>query len=200
MKLTLMPDEGKAKYAETLRMRILLNRGALFFATRLRDFQKSPSVALAGSASALNLIVLSTLSFAVLYAGGEKLNPLSISNDSEIYAFDYLYLSFNTMIFGDVDGLLFSDNVSRGLSMLQKFLSFTMFGLFVGVIFSVRSNKYKQELDETIKEIKGTGNIFEKSIVNYYGYSDIDEAVEDLRHIQSEMADFIVRISASIKI
>lgn len=198
VKLTRMPEEGQAKYAEALRMRILLNRGALFFATRLRDFQKSPAIALAGLGAALNLIVFSVVSFAVLYAGAERLNPDSISNDGVLEAFDFIYLSFSTMIFSAVDGVVFVDNVSRGLSMIQRFLSFTMLGLFLGVFLSVRSKKYQQELEDTIEEIKGAGKTFENSIVNYYGYSGIDEAVEDLRHLQEDTANFIVRLSASI--
>lgn len=199
VKLALMPEEGKVKYAEALRMRILLNRGALFFATRLRDFQKSQAIALSGLASALNLVVISSAAFAVLYAGAQRIDPTSISSEMTMEAFDYVYLSFNNMIFSDVAGVAFVDNLSRGLSMLQRFLTFTMLGLFVGVIMSIRGRRYQQELEETIEEIKSAGGIFEKSIVNYYGYSGIDEAVEDLRHIQKDMADFIVRISAGIK-
>jgi len=197
--LTSMPADKIDTYAGTLQAKIAVNRATLFFAKKLEAYQKSQIPALSGLWMTFSLIVITLISFSFLYFGVHKFDSGAIRSIEEVSAFDYFQLAFDNMLFGSVGGIeLISDHI-RAISMLQRFLSVTTIGIFLGVFLTIRNRKYEEEIDETIEDIKRSGLGVESSIIKYYKYENIDEAIEDLVKIKSSAAGFLARLTASLK-
>lgn len=197
--LTAMPPEKIQTYASTLQTKVAANRAILFFAKKLERYQKSQIPVLSGIWIIFSLIVTTVFAFSFLYLGVHKIDPNSISSVGRVSTFSYFQISFDNMLFDSIGGIDLSSPISQAVSIFQRFLSITMLGMFIGILFTVRNRKYEEEIDDTISDIKRSGGSLETSIVSYYQYKNIDEAIADLNRINNSAAGFLARLTASLE-
>jgi hypothetical protein len=199
VRITEIPENQLQKRVDFLQNQVLFNRACMFFASKLQEYERSEFIIISGIMTATWLFIHTIIIFSILYFGSYKIDPASFEFKETLFAFDYIRLSFNNMLFVDTSGIELNKTIPQLVTMYQNFLSLMLIAIFLSILITVRSRRHETELKETISHIESAGRGIEAAIVADYNYANIDEAIADLQTLQAAFAAFIVRLSNSIK-
>ena len=187
------------KWTANLQMSVLFNRVCLFAAKKLRDYQNSGLNVISYVLTILVLIVLTVFSFAAINYGLFKIDSGLFSYSATPNFFTFFYYSFNNLLFNSIREITPILPISQTVSMIEYFLALFLVVIFVSLVFSVRSQRHTEELNELIKEIVGQGKDMEGFIKDEYKINSIDDAMVELEKLKAGMIKFIYKITESIQ-
>lgn len=186
-------------WTANLQMSVLFNRVCLFAAKKLRDYQNSGLNVISYVLTILVLIVLTVFSFAAINYGLFKIDSGLFSYSATPNFFTFFYYSFNNLLFNSIREITPILPISQTVSMIEYFLALFLVVIFVSLVFSVRSQRHTEELNELIKEIAGQGKDMEGFIKDEYKINSIDDAMVELEKLKAGMIKFIYKITESIQ-
>lgn len=186
-------------WTANLQMSVLFNRVCLFAAKKLRDYQNSGLNVISYVLTILVLIVLTVFSFAAINYGLFKIDSGLFSYSATPNFFTFSYYSFNNLLFNSIREITPILPISQTVSMIEYFLALFLVVIFVSLLFSVRSQRHTEELNELIKEIVGQGKDMEGFIKDEYKINSIDDAMVELEKLKAGMIKFIYKITESIQ-
>lgn len=192
-----MPENNLSTYVENLQQRVLMSEGNKLMAIRLQDYQRSHLTVASGIMSVASLLFMTLVVFSVAFYGAYKIEPSSISFSDAPSHFDFILISFSNLLFGEMPYAELVGWLPLTLAMTERVFSVSIVGIFLTILFNVRSKKYEAELQETIDTASQAGKNTELAIVQYHGYNSMDEAVEDLVKLEAGMASFITKLSVT---
>lgn len=184
--------------ANTLQNVVLYNRGRLFAAQRLQEYQKSQAGIISGTLGAMYLVSATLLAFYFVYVGLLKLVPSQFNDPDLLSHFDLLRASFDSMIFGGSTEWIFITGWPAAVSMYQRLLSALIVLVFATLIISAKNRKYHSEIDDTVQQIRASGEVAEDRIRRDFRYDSVEDAIADLVEVKAAFASFIVRLSNSV--
>ena len=125
-------------------------------------------------AFALNLLML--LTFTIVAYGAInyalfKVDPAQFAVIGQPNFFLFLYYSFHLFIFGSINEVSPANIFSQMVSMSEQGLAIVLLFILIGLFISVRSERYKEELDRTIADTEETGRGLEELIQTNYNLS-----------------------------
>lgn len=186
-------------WTANLQMSVLFNRVCLFAAKKLRDYQNSGLNVISYVLTILVLTALTVFSFAAINYGLFKIDSGLFSYSATPNFFTFFYYSFNNLIFNSIREITPILPISQTVSMIEYFLALFLVVIFVSLLFSVRSQRHTEELNEIIKGIAGQGKDMEGFIKDEYKINSIDDAMVELEKLKAGMIKFIYKITESIQ-
>jgi hypothetical protein len=82
--------------------------------------------------------------------------------------------------------------------MIQSLFSFSLVAILVTLFFSLRNQRYTEELNEVISGMETEGHEMERFIIDEYRLGSIEEAMAELQNAKASFAKFIYKISESL--
>jgi hypothetical protein len=194
-----LSDKQLEKWTTNLQQSVLFNRVCLFTAKKLRLYQNSGLNVVAYVLTILLLIAFTIFSFAVINYGLDKIDPNLFRTADRVGFFNFFYYSFNTLIFNTIEEITPIKSVSQSVNMIEAFFALFLIVILVALIFSVRSRRHADELNDVIKGIEQEGSAMEKFIWEEYRIRTIDEAIAELEKLKAGMVSFIYKITESLR-
>ncbi|QXE01920.1 hypothetical protein [Terribacillus sp. DMT04] len=178
---------------------VMYNRLFLFMARKLKIYQESKLNYAFFAITTVFLLILTTLSFTLINMAIYKIdiNAFRVSEAPSLFTF--FYYSFNNLIFNAVDEMKPANTFAQSVSMIESFLALIMGLLFVGLLFSAKSERHARELDEVITKFEQRGSELEVFIREEYNIKSIEEALELLQQVQAVLIKFLYKITDNLK-
>jgi hypothetical protein len=197
MRVIHMPKGQLESYRDRLQWRLIASQGSYFFADKLQSYQRSHVSVISGIASIVYLTSVTIFAFAFVYMAIHKMDHSALSSEMNLTTFDYAVISFSNMSFGELSQVRPVTWIAILVVAFQRILSFLMIGIFLTLLFNVRSQKYERELNQTVEVLKLSAKEQEERIKSYYGYATLEEAAEDLVLLKAAFANFAIRLGSS---
>ncbi|MCK0508661.1 hypothetical protein [Aromatoleum anaerobium] len=149
------PDssEYRQKLGQNLLSLYVLTAGLHFLGERLKVVARSRKLDLYFLSSLLYTFILTTVLFAFVYFGLERLLPGSFTGESSPGLFDFLGLSFGTLMTADISPLKPVSGIAQAFMYVQLFASLLIIVLLVFVVLTSIRERHRQDLDAVIVEI-----------------------------------------------
>jgi len=196
--LSLLTGTALTERVNHLQNALLANRATLYFSERLNDFNKSNFSVVSAIISSVSLITLSAAGFSIIYLGVHKMDPAAFSATSALSYFDYFNVSFDNMVFGSNNQIEMLSELSRGISILQRFLSLMIVALFLSVMIGVRQKKFEQEIEKTVDVLRKSAGNLEEFVKTEFKFHSVEEAIIELARIEAAFIKFISKLSTSL--
>lgn len=187
------------KWTTSLQISVLFNRICFFTAKKLRDYQNSGLNALSCVLTILQLIILTIFSFAVINYGLYKIDSNFFDLSTTPTFFTFFYYSFNNLLFNSIQEVVPIMLIPQTISMVESFFALFLVVIFASLLFSVRSQRHSEELNEVIKGIEREGISMESFIRDEYKINNIDDAMAELEKLKAGLIEFIYKISKSVR-
>lgn len=197
--ITDLNKEQLEKRNSNLQTAVLFNRVCLFTAKKLKDYQNSGFNTASYVLTILFLVAITVFSFSVVNFGLFKINTEFFSYPITPSFFTFFYYSFNNLVFNSIKEITPIVPVTQTAFMLESFLALILVAIFISLLFSVKSQKYTEELNETIKGIESQGTEVESFIKDEYKINSIEDAMAELRKLETTLVKFIYKITEVIK-
>lgn len=181
-----------------LQLSILMSRGCLFLAKKLKHYQMSGAGACSAALIVLFLVTLTVIVFAIANFALYKIDPSNFTASEPVSAFTFLYYSFSTIVFQKLTELAPVTDPSRMLWMLEGMSALLFALIFVSVMFSTRNQRQTEQINEVIESISSHGKKMETFVIDKYKFSSIDDALSELTRLKAGMISFIYRLSADL--
>jgi hypothetical protein len=185
------------KQATTVQTLLLSNRLLLFFAKRLREYQLSQVSAISYTLNLLILMAATIIAFAATNMALRNSNPSEFVLTEPSSFFIFFYYSFNVFLYSSINEVVAAGFWSRIFSMSEKCAAILTVALLITLFFSIKKDKYKEDLDKTIRDTEGAGKELEAMIRDNYKL-DIAQAMEEIKILKNNMLNIIVWLSKDI--
>ncbi|HEX9750452.1 MAG TPA: hypothetical protein VGB22_04060 [candidate division Zixibacteria bacterium] len=193
-----LDEEQIQKRVATLQTPVLFNRVCCFVAKKLRDYQNSGLNIMLYGMTILFMIILTTLSFSAINFAVFKINEGLFEFTYDPNYFTFIFYSFNNLLFNSIRDLGPIGMLSQAVSMIQSLFSFSLVAILVTLFFSLRNQRYTEELNEVISGMETEGHEMERFIIDEYRLGSIEEAMAELQNAKASFAKFIYKISESL--
>ena len=144
------------------------------------------------------LLFFTVISFALIYFGISRVNP-SVFNAPNPIFFNFLYFSFNNLLFNSISEVSARLPLTQGVLMVQQLFSFFLGVIFVSIILSVRNQRYSEELTSVINSIEKEGAAMESFIKDEYKVNSIEAAMVELEKLKASFFKLIYQLTNYIK-
>lgn len=182
----------------SIQLLVLSNRFWIFFSHRLREYQQSKLNALSYAANLFLLLAFTVVSYGAINYALFKFDLSQFSVSAVPGYFLFLYYSFHVFLFGGIGEITPVSLYSQVVSMSEQVLAIVLLFILIGLFIAVQSEKYKEDLERTIEDTEATGSILEALIRDTY-HLTIEEALEEIRKMQSNMMTVILWLSKDIE-
>jgi hypothetical protein len=176
---------------------VLWNRCVLFLGRKLKQYQESKLNAVAYSFNLLLLIAVTIFSFAAVNYGLYKIDPSQFNVTATPSGFIFLYYSFHAFIFGSISEVTPIKLYSQIFSMSEQSFAIVLLFILISLFFSIRSERYKEELARIIQESEQTGRALEGLIQDTY-HLTLDEALREIERMQYNFMKLILWLSRDL--
>ena len=193
----LAPDQAQ-KWNASLAKSVSRNRMLLFFARRLRDYQRSPLYVIPSIAIIVRLIMVLVLSFTMINYSMFKIDRGLYRFDVVPGVFSFLYYSFNALILNSVDEIKPDKPLSQSIFMVQEALSFFVGLMLVTLVFSQKTQRASADLDEAIRNAEGEAASMEVWIISEYRVANLQKALDHLKDAETSLAKFAFWLTKGI--
>ncbi len=197
MAVAQLSDKQLEKWVSGLQFAILYNRGCYFVSKKLRDYQNSKFSFMSYLVNLFFIIVATIFAFALINYGLYKINNtyFDVTRSGFFYFFSY---SFSTFTFSGISEIAAVTPVSQLSQMIEKFFALFVGFIFVSHLFSIRSDRYANEMGEVIAVIKKRGDDMGAFIEDEYKLT-FEEAMKELERLKGNMLNFIYLLSKGIE-
>jgi hypothetical protein len=183
------------EWTNKLQVSVLFNRAYLFLAKKLKDYQNSGLDSAAQALKILLLTLLTIFSFTAINYGLYKIDVSFFAYSNKPIFFTFLYYSFNTLLFNSIKDIVPTMQLSQAISMVESFFAFILITIFVSLLFSSKSQRHTEELNEIIGGLEKQGSGMEGFIRDEYSINSIDDAIEKLEKSKSGLIKIIYKLS-----
>ncbi|PIR69624.1 MAG: hypothetical protein COU47_01835 [Candidatus Niyogibacteria bacterium CG10_big_fil_rev_8_21_14_0_10_46_36] len=187
------------KWTTSLQTSVLFNRVCLFTAKKLRNYQNSGFDVVSDVLTIILLILMTVFSFSMINFGLYKINHDVFTLSTSPSFFTFFYYSFNNLWLNSINEVVPIMPVSQVTFMIESLFSFFLIAIFLSLLFSVKSKRHEEELNEVIRGIEGQGKDMEHFIKDEYRINSIEDAMAELDKLKASLAKFLYKISESIK-
>lgn len=194
-----LDEKQLQKWTTNVQTLVLFNRICLFVARKLKTYQGSGLNIVSSVLIILALIALTILSFAAVNFGLYKINQQFFAFSAVPTFFTFFYYSFNNLLFNPIQDIVPSLAISQTISMIESTFALFLVAIFVSLVFSVRSQRHIDELNEVMKSLEEQGTKMEGYIREEYKLNNIDDAMASLQKLKSVMTDVLYKITESTK-
>jgi hypothetical protein len=177
---------------------VIGNRLLLFLSKRLKEYQDSKLNAVAYAFNLVLLLAFTVISYAVISYGLYKLDSQQYALGGPPTFFLFLYYSFHVFLFNGIGEVVPIALYSQMLSMSEQFCAIILLFILIVLFFSVKSEKYKEELTRTIRETEAGGRALNDIIRSNYRMTQA-EALEEIRRLQSNFIRLIDWLSRDLE-
>jgi hypothetical protein len=166
---------------------VLYNRACLLISKKLRDYQQSGANVASYVLSLVILLLFSVMSFALI-------NYALYRIDSSLYQFTYSKESFFAFIYYSAGSMFYAANglVPAGL------LSQLVIVILITVIFSLRNERYSNQLDNVIASMVSESRTAEAMLLSEFNLSGIDSAIDAFQKAKAGMIGFIIYLTKNL--
>lgn len=187
------------KWSTNLQLSVLFNRVCLFSAKKLRDYQNSGFNLASGVLTTLILILITVLGFAFTNYGIYKIDSHFFTAPATPSFFVFIYYSFNNLFFNQIPEIVPTSPISQSLSMVENLFAFLLGAIFLSIVLPIRNQRYSEELNQTISNIREQGDSMEHFIRDEYNISTIEDALMELQRAKANMVTVLYQISDGLK-
>ena len=192
--LDLMTEPQRQKWIQNLQTLVLSNTLYIFIANRMSDYQKSKYNILSYIISILWLIVITVLSFSVVYFALYKVDHSLFRSPSIPSYFDFLYLSFTIFLKGGSANLAAIGPLSQAAAMAEGIFQLLLFSILISLVLSVRGSRYEREMEGVIKGLENDSSFLESYIREQYNVPSLSDAIALLEDAKSSLIGFIYTV------
>lgn len=175
---------------EKVPLLILTNRTLYFIAEKLKRFKESRVYVVFFIISLLFTFAVSVVLFSLINYGIYKLDPASFSMSGYEGYFIFLYYSFNALIMNSISAVEPLSFLSMTINMVQIFYGIVLIVILIGIIISVNTQKYKDDIDQVIYAFDMQSEDVEKILELNFKMS-IHQAINELERVKHSLIDFI---------
>lgn len=193
-----MKDAQLEKWITNVQQLVLYNRLCLFVAKGLKAYQESGINIVSFILSILFLALYTIFTFALINFGVYKINSDFYSFAYAPTFFTFFYYSFNLLLLNSVQEVVAIAPLSQTIVMIESFFGLFLVAIFISLVFSVKSQKYVDELNDAIQKLKEEGLRMEEHIKENYGLDSIASALEALQKLRSSSVDLLYTITNTL--
>ncbi len=186
------------KRRTSLHNSIITNRLFLFTANKLRDYQKSRLNFVSYILSVVSITIMTVLSFSLINFAMFKIDSSLFNYDKYPSFYTFFYYTFNDLLSNPIAELEPALPMTQIVAMLGTFFTFLIGAIFVGLIFSVRSQRYDEELTDIVKRINNHGEELETFIKEEYKIKSLEDALLEVEKMKGSFVKLIYKFTESI--
>lgn len=187
------------KRTTNLQLSVLFNRVCLFTSKKLRDYQNSKLNFLYYVLTIFVLILITVFSFCLINYALFKTDTSLFKFSEAPSIFIFFYYSFHTILHNPIPDVIPVLPLSQAVWMINAFFALFLLVIFVSLLWTVKSEKHTEELNQIIKSIEDEGFAMESFIRSEYKINSIEEAILELEKMKAGLVKFIYKISESIQ-
>lgn len=187
------------KWIETLQNSVLYNRAFLFAARKLRSYQQSGLNLVAYMVMIFTLVALTVLSFSAINYALYTADTSSFNVANTPSFFTFFYYSFNNFVFNSITEIIPTGKISQIALMVEQFFVAFLLANIASLIFSFRSQKSTEELEEIIKDMERESEKIESIIKSDYNLPTIEDAILELEKAKSGSISIIIALTNGLK-
>lgn len=146
-------QEYKQKLGQNLLSIYTITTVLHFLGERLREVVNSRKLDLYFVGSLMYTFFLTVVVFGIEYFGLERLAPGSFTGIETPSLFDFLGLSFSTLMTSDISPMKPASGIAQVASYIQLFGSLLIIVLLVFIILTSIRERYRQDLDGVVNEL-----------------------------------------------
>jgi hypothetical protein len=149
-------------------------------------------------AGLLLLLIYTVVTFAALNYALSKLDTTQFVYTVGDDFFLFFYYSFRTFIFGGIPEITPVKLYSQALSMSEQWFAIMLLFILLSLFFSIRNDKYRDELEKTISGAENLGRSLEGLIHDTYRMT-LEEAMEEIGKMQGNLSEVIIWLSKNME-
>lgn len=173
---------------------VILSQLCSFLANKLREYNDSEVHVLGGIVAVMRLIAVMWITYAILYYAASKIDANAFMTPVPTAWFDFVYVSFDNMLFNMNSSSEVSSSITKFLSMSQRFLSALIGLILLVVLFEVRKKKHSREIEEAAKAAERASAVSAKAVTTQFDYTSLEEAVADLQQAESSLYAALLKL------
>jgi len=200
LELTLedMDEKQIQKWTTGVLWLALFNRVCLFVAKKIKSYLDSRFNIISSVFGILILVLFTVLSFSLLNFGLFKINPNYFSFQAEPTIFNFFYYSFNIFLFNPIQEIIAKAPIAQIANMVEYLFAIFLIAIFVSLVFSFRSQRETEELNNLIAFLTEEGTKAEGVLKDKYRLNTVEEAMEALQKLNSIFAEWLFKITNTI--
>jgi len=187
------------KWKSNLEISVLFNRASLFFAKKLRAYQRSGFPLVTSALTLVSLVFVTIVTFACINFALFHIDPLYFETSSYPSFFTFIWYSFHAMVFSSVKELLPVSPISQTVWMIEGMLSLFLIVILAALFFSHRSQRESAELNDVIAKIEEEGLLMEAFIKTQWHIETIDHAIVELTRLRASSLRLLLFFSERLK-
>ena len=170
------------KWTTGVQWPVIFNRICLFVAKKFKSYQDSRFNIVSSVFSILILVFFTVLSFAIINFGLFRINQHFFLVSSVPTFFNFIYYSFNNILFNTIREIIATTPISQVVSMIESLFALFLLAILVSLVLSVRSQRETDELNDLIRYLTEEGMKTEGYLKDKYRYN-IEEAMQALQKL-----------------
>lgn len=187
------------KWVGSVQLTVLFNRVSLFVGKKLREYQESGLHIVSSIVITMVLLVLTVFGFSAANFALYKIDHSYFLTQTEVGYFNFLYYSFNQLVFDTIPEIQALPKIAQGLVIVERLFALLLVGVFGSLLVSTRMERYKKQLTETIDRIEADGREMELFIADQYQLQSIDEALRELDRLRAGMLRLIYFFTEALR-
>lgn len=168
-----LSEDQRKKWTSSLEGTVLFNRAALFAGKRLRNYQNSFVNFGSSLLITLSLLIGTAICFGFINLALYKMDPTLFAIQKEQSLFIFMYYSFKTLFLTSINELVPVATLSQLTSIIENIFFFLLATILASLVFSVKTQRYSNELNAAISRIEGEGREIERFIQVEYNIGTI---------------------------
>lgn len=188
-------DEKKAekKRKEDLEQIIVTRSFVSLIAFRLDDFLNRKTYVFLFLIQVLMTFIGAWFLLSLMNFSAFKIDSTNYNLTIEPKLFDFIYYTFHSMLLGSVNDIIAANILAKALDILAPFASILITGTIITLFLSVRSEQYKESLNEIIEFSQSSLLSIEELLIDSHEISYM-EALEYLRSKESTTCKIVDEI------
>ena len=186
-------------WVANIQVLVFFNRICLFLAKKLQSYRKSRFNTVSSIFSIIILMLFTVATFSFINFGLFKISPDYFDSTISPKFFNFIYYSYNNLLFSSIPDLIASSPISQFFSMVESFLCLFLVAILITIIFSVKQEKENQEIDDLISTLSSEGLKMESYITKKYRFASIAEVMMLLRDLNALLSEILFKVSESLE-
>lgn len=195
------PDLSPAQSTQwlyNLQLSLLFRNSALFWSDKLTGYISSGVTTVSGILIALMLVIQTVVVFALANYGLWRLDSTQFQTVTPNLA-DFIFYSFNSLVFNYIPEITPYGTLAKALWVSQEVCAIFITAVFFGLLFSQKSERHVAEVRRAANALRKESSEMEGLIRVEYRFQSTEEAISELRHLKSNLADFLLKLSGTFK-
>lgn len=188
-------EDRKIQTIETL---VFSHHFLRFITTRLNEFKDLRIYMAASSLKILSTFLVCVALITLMNLNIYHLDSKAFEINTAPTIFNFFYYSFHSIFFNSVETMVPMNNLAKTVNMLAPFLSIVVTVFLITLYFSVKSERYKENIDKVIVFSNQQLVTLETTMNEKFNHTIID-ALEVMKNLKSPIYKLIYRKSEELK-